>query len=194
MRHPIHPGRTAHGPAIADGERRRMIDLIESLESRTLFGVDPTFTLTAKGTLVAQGTGGKDKITITLLHNKAKDGFIATLKNNTGTHEQRFLFKAVKRIYVDAGGKNDSVFIGGSTEQTRPSTVLGGAGNDTINYLCTGAIFASGGSGDDVVGLTAIVNVTSQRNRDVINGLFAVENKTAVNTLQGDAGNDTLSG
>src|SRR3954467_12939216 len=167
-----------------------MTDIIESLESRTLFAIDPTFTLTAKGTLVAQGTGGNDTITVTLLHSKARDGFIATLVNKAGSHEARFKFKAVKRIFVDGGGKNDSIFIGGGAEQTRPATVLGGAGNDKINYLCIGSIFGSGGSGDDIVGATAVINVNSNRNSKVIGDLFAAENPSAVNTLMGDAGND----
>jgi len=167
---------------------------IESLEPRRLLAADPTFELSPKGTLVVHGSSKSDSIEVSLLHGKAADGFRAILDNKAGSHEARFKFKSVKRIYIEAAGGDDSIFVGGGTEQTRPATVLGGAGNDKINHAFNASIFASGGSGNDVVGATAVISVTSTRDRDVIKGIFAVQNKTAVNTLQGDAGNDTLSG
>ncbi len=156
----------------------------------------PTVSLSGSGTLLITGSTVADSVTLQLVHDDPTKGFIGTVTGGSTktTINIRRSFASVKRIYIDAGGGNDSVFIGSGQSMTRPVTILGGSGNDTINYRAVGPILASGGAGNDVVGADAIISVNSSRNRDVINTLFAAKNSTGVNTVLGGAGNDTLSG
>ncbi|HEX3358119.1 MAG TPA: hypothetical protein VHS31_14195 [Tepidisphaeraceae bacterium] len=170
-----------------------MMNTIEPLESRQLFSTVPVISLTSKATFSVQGTSSADKISFAFVNDDPKQGLLATVKTKGKTYKLLEPLAAVKRIYVDAGGKNDSIFVGGSSKLTRPVTILGGSGNDIINYSATGPILAVGGSGNDVVGADAILPITSSRNSEIMKSVFSETNPTGVDTISGGAGNDTLS-
>jgi hypothetical protein len=173
-------------------------EYLESLEPRALFAAItlPTVSVSSRGTLTISGTPQADQVELQLVHDDPKKGYIGTITGGSPktTVNIREKFTKVKRIVIDTGGGKDSITIEG-VNFTKPVTLLGGAGNDRINYSASFApIFASGGGGNDVVGASAAVELTSSRNRDVINSVFAQQNKTAIDTIIGGAGNDTLSG
>ena len=170
-----------------------MIDC-EPLESRRLLAANPVLALSAKGTLIVQGTSLADSINVSIPHNKIANGFVATVKNRNGTFKFSAKFNSVKRISVDGGAGADSILIEGGKLVTQPATLLGGPGNDRINYSAIAPILADGGTGDDTVGATAAIAVTSKKNSEVINTLFATKNSTGVNRILGGEGNDTVSG
>lgn len=170
---------------------------IESLEPRALFDAVPTVSLSSKGTLSIVGTPQADTVELQLAHDNQKLGFIGTITGGNGkvTVNIREKFSAVKRIVIDTGGGKDSIFIGSGTAFTHPTvTILGGAGNDRINYSAITPILASGGSGNDVIGADAVIAVTAKKDRDAIANIFAKTNTTGVDTILGGPGNDTLSG
>jgi hypothetical protein len=171
---------------------------LERLETRTLFSNDPLFELSSKGTLTVHGTAGSDQFNIDFLHGKPEDGLRAVVVTLDGaqlvTHDSRYKFVAVKRILVDAGAGNDDIFLGGGSKMKLPATLLGGSGKDHINYSALGPILAAGGTGNDVVGRTAIITAIEKSNSAVLNGVFAVNNTTGVCTILGGGGNDVLSG
>jgi RTX calcium-binding nonapeptide repeat (4 copies) len=167
--------------------------MIEPLESRQLFSTVPVISLTSKGTFSVVGTSSADKISFAFVNDDPKQGLLATVKTKNKTHKLLEPLASVKRIYIDAGGGNDSVFVGGSSNLTKPVTMLGGSGNDILNYSATGPILAVGGSGNDVVGADAILPITSSKNSEIIKSVFGQTNPTGINTIAGGAGNDTLS-
>ena len=170
-----------------------MIDC-EQLESRRMMSANPVLQLNSKGTLVVKGTDLADSITISIPANKITNGYLAVVKNRRGTFQFHAKITPVKSISVDAGLGSDSILIQGGNLMTVPETLLGGDGNDRINYSAVGAIRADGGNGNDTVGATATIAVTSTNDNDVINAVFAKKNSTGRNTVFGGLGNDILSG
>src|SRR5438045_6628706 len=145
-------------------------------------------------TLVVKGTTLADSITIRIPANKITNGYLAVVKNRRGTFQFHAKITPVKNITVDAGAGSDSILIQGGKLMTVPETLAGGDGNDRINYSALGPIRADGGNGNDTVGATATIAVTSTNDTDVINAVFAKKNSTGRNTLFGGLGNDILSG
>src|SRR4051812_40325826 len=170
-----------------------MIDC-EQLERRRMMSANPVLQLNSKGTLIVQGTTLADSITVSIPANKITNGYLAVVKNRRGTFQFHAKITPVKNITVDAGAGGDTILIQGGKLMTVPETLLGGAGNDRINYSAIGAIRADGGADNDTVGATAIIAVTSSNNNDVINAVFAAKNTTGKNTVSGGSGNDILSG
>src|SRR6476646_2117640 len=102
--------------------------LIEGLELRQLLNGEPSSQLTSRGTLLVTGTVGNDVIGVTPAAIEA------------------FPPGSVKRIYVDVGPGNDSVFISARL----PATLVGGEGNDSLS----GGLLRNlldGGAGDDTL-------------------------------------------
>jgi hypothetical protein len=174
--------------------------LVQMLESRTLFAADPTFQLTAKGTLIVRGGAASDEIIVQLKHGKAADGVqvLVTLDKPTGSsppQEYDSTYKKIKRYYIDAGAGDDFINIAGGSQMTRPATILGGAGNDTLGFSPDAPTLVAGGAGNDqVVGTPPSVEATSSKNRDVLDATFATSNSSSSATLLGGAGDDTISG
>src|SRR4051812_42534333 len=98
---------------------------IESLESRTLLSA----TLSAKGTLVADGTAGNDIIVIS--RDPRRTTKILVKINGVGV---KFPSASVKRIQMTGQGGADRLTIDDSLGiiSARGATLLGGDGNDTL--------------------------------------------------------------
>src|SRR5262252_3981543 len=103
----------------------------------------------AGGLLSVQGSANDDAIALRL---KAGDpGTIKVDTNDDGTPEFEFPRASVMRIEVDAGDGNDRVLIdetNGVFTDKIPTTLDGGAGNDTLDGG-SGAETLIGGSGND---------------------------------------------
>jgi Ca2+-binding RTX toxin-like protein len=103
----------------------------------------------AGGLLSVQGSANDDAIALRL---KAGDpGTIQVDTNDDGTPEFEFPRASVMRIEVDAGDGNDRVLIdetNGVFTDKIPTTLDGGAGNDTLDGG-SGAETLIGGSGND---------------------------------------------
>ncbi len=152
---------------------------IERLENRQLFAADPMFTLTSKGTLIVEGSGGDDQISATLVGGHTKVGLLYVMissnlggKNEYFTvfHETKVSYPKVKRIVIDGGDGNDTIDIN-SNQITKPVTLLGGNGDDKITFDTGGGVYADGGAGDDTIGNrapTLIALGAKTKNHDVL--------------------------
>src|SRR6266850_2186507 len=147
-----HPGRASQ---VIDEALR---PVLEPLESRTLLSVSLD-----NGTLSIVGTNAADQILVR--PSKSLD----MLKVGFNGQFSFFKLADVTAINIDAGGGNDSVMIpeiGAPIEV--PATILGGAGNDSIQ---------GGGGNDLLVGGDGDDSILGGRGDD---------------NLQGGAGSDTL--
>ncbi|MFT3787696.1 MAG: hypothetical protein QM770_16260 [Tepidisphaeraceae bacterium] len=133
---------------------------IEALEQRQLMAWDtvtlepvlfgnsrPVVTLTSKGTLAIDGTSSPDFIEI----RETGSQYVVTtaLDDAKGSAiTQKFSKSAVKRVMVNAAGGGDHVTIGASV--TRPTTVLGGAGSDSIDAFNLNVTIAGGDGRDQI--------------------------------------------
>ena len=168
---------------------------LQSLETRRFLSA-PTIHVTATGTLLITGTSLADKVTIGRTNANDPDSAleITVTGGSAGSSvHARQKVGTFQRISLDLGAGDDSVsfVIGGKLKQR--TTIMGGAGNDTLEFVSPGRVLASGGDGNDVL-FSQITNIhsTDQRNRDIIDALFAEKNKTGAATLLGNAGDDTL--
>ena len=109
---------------------------VEVLERR--FFLSATASLTSKGTLAVTGSDASEVVSL-----RRKGGSIVVAEAGAAT--KSFSAALVKRITVDAGGGNDRVFIDPSIDER--VSVLGGAGNDTIDGSYGDTL--NGGSGND---------------------------------------------
>ncbi|HKC20896.1 MAG TPA: hypothetical protein VKB64_00165 [Gaiellaceae bacterium] len=103
------------------------------------------------GTLMVKGTKGSDKIALRL---KAGDSSVLQVDaGDDGSAEFSFARADVARIVVDGGAGSDAIRIdesNGVFEDTIPTTLAGGSGNDTLSGG-SGAEMLLGGSGDDSI-------------------------------------------
>src|SRR6266498_2453713 len=99
--------------------------LVETLESRTLLSA----ILSAKGTLVADGTSGNDVIVIS--RDPRRTSKILVKINGVGV---KFPSDSVKRIQMTGQGGADRLTLDDSLGiiSARGATLLGGDGNDTL--------------------------------------------------------------
>ena len=102
-------------------------------------------------TLIVKGTKGSDKIALRL-----KAGDSSMLEVDAGddrSAEFSFPRADVARIVVDGGARSDAIRIdesNGVFEDTIPTTLAGGSGNDTLSGG-SGAEMLLGGSGNDSI-------------------------------------------
>jgi Ca2+-binding RTX toxin-like protein len=157
---------------------------LEPLENRLLLSA----VLSTTGQLTITGTPADDRISLT---RTPKGQLVVTEKTTTkkpgdsgtvGTIETtNFPLAAVKSILVNAGDGNDSVSVAGGWKYhvAIPSTINGGAGNDSL----TGGDAADllrGGAGDDLINGGA--------------GNDQLFGEDGADRLTGDAGTDLLDG
>lgn len=123
--------------------RRRSpgVRAVEPLPPRLLLAADGFAVVTAAGTLVVTGTPGDDVIEVVA----SAAQFTVTANDGSAT----FPAGAVRRVRVDALDGDDRITL----RHPRPSTVLGGAGDDTIVRAPENNARArlDGGDGFDVV-------------------------------------------
>lgn len=168
---------------------------LQPLETRRLFSL-PSIGVTSRGTLAVIGTTSADKVTIT--RTNADDPNSALSITITGGDEgasvhARQRVGTFQRISIDLGAGADSVsfVIGGKLKQR--TTILGGAGNDTLEFVTPSRVLASGGNGNDVLfSQITTINSAGEHNREIIGAQLEQTNKTGPATLQGNAGDDTL--
>lgn len=165
----------------------------EPLEGRRLLSASLNST---SGLLTITGTGGRDRITVTrgdagrlIVTETTYTAATKTTPATVDTHRTIFRPLQVKSILVNAGGGNDFVDVSGNHEHPIffvPSTVNGGAGNDTI-YGGQGKDVLNGDAGNDRLwglGSNDVLN-GGDGNDSLVGGLGA-------DSLNGNAGNDWL--
>jgi Ca2+-binding RTX toxin-like protein len=174
------------------------MNIIETLEPRRLFDGDQFFTLTSKGTLIVTGTSGNDAISVDL-HTKTQVHVLIAPKDSGAFaslsiyHSMQGNLATIKRFVIDGADGNDIISFSIGAQVIRPVTLLGGAGDDRLSYGTGGPVFADGGDGNDIVGGGPSIRITSKKNRDVLDALFA-QPAGGVATLLGGNGDDTLGG
>jgi hypothetical protein len=103
------------------------------------------------GTLMVKGTKGSEKIALRL---KAGDSSVLEVDaGDDGSAEFSFARADVARIVVDGGAGSDAIRIdesNGVFEDTIPTTLAGGSGNDTLTGG-SGAEMLLGGRGNDSI-------------------------------------------
>ena len=172
---------------------------IDPLESRTHFSADPVFEMTKRGTLVVHGTADSDNINVVPIHDNPLAGFRVTVEPESVTgilHEFDVPYRSVKRFRIEGGDGGDTIDFNVGFNVTRPATLLGQMGDDTIAFFSAGLTLADGGDGNDLIGNTslAMFDVNSTKNRGVINDFNANDTPHAISTLLGNDGDDTLVG
>jgi hypothetical protein len=127
-----------------NGLYHRAFPFIEPLEDRRL--LSGSVTLSSAGMLNIAGTDLADKIRIT---RESPDTSMLDVILNGAT--STFAFSSVKAITVNAGAGNDDVeVIELNGPVNIPTTMLGGAGNDTL-VGGSGTDHIDGGAGNDVL-------------------------------------------
>jgi Ca2+-binding RTX toxin-like protein len=180
--------------------------MLEALENRCMFDAVPTFQLTSKGTLIITGTAGPDLISVQLRHGKPSDGIIATRTFNNREVQSgervdaHYAFGRVKRFRMEGGDGNDVLDYGGGSLLTKPATLLGQAGDDTLNFSVNALVLADGGDGNDLVKSPSNISATylavfHRHNRDVLDfNLAPGHYDEQPCTLIGGDGDDTMGG
>ncbi len=110
---------------------------VESLESRRLLSSSLD-----NGVLAVIGTANNDSLSVS--YPGGSD--VRVLDNGVATF---YPYAQVQSIWIDGGEGNDYVSAG-TTYVTRPTTILGGTGNDTI-YGSNGADSIDAGDGADLI-------------------------------------------
>jgi Ca2+-binding RTX toxin-like protein len=110
--------------------------MMESLESRKLLSAS----LNAEGLLTVEGTAGNDNIIV------RRDG-TKVFVNINDQPRREFSHEAVRAIRIFGLGGNDRLE---ERELNRPSTIYGGAGNDTMLGSAGNDVFY-GGDGNDMM-------------------------------------------
>ena len=153
---------------------------IENLERRLFLSTAAS--LTSRGTLAVTGSDASEVVSL-----RRKGGSIVVTQ--TGAATKSFSATLVKRIAVDVGGGDDRVFIDpGIGERV---SVLGGAGNDTIDGSCGDTLV--GGSGNDRLYLQPSSAGAVDLSQVFQSGGSVISSTGAhAGLLCGGAGNDTL--
>ena len=143
----------------------------------------------AGGLLSVQGSAGDDAIALRL---KAGDpNTIQVDANDDGTSEFEFPRASVMRVEVDAGAGNDRVVIdetNGVFTDKIPTTLDGGAGNDTLDGG-SGAETLIGGSGNDRIDGHKGNDRAAMGSGD---DEFIWDPGDGSDTIEGEAGYDTM--
>src|SRR4051812_34735920 len=170
---------------------------LQPLEARRLLSA-PTINVTSRGTLAVIGTTSADKVTV--VRTNADDPNSALSITVTGGSEGSSIHVRQKvgtfqRISIDLGAGADSVsFVFGGKLKQR-TTILGGSGNDTLEFVAPSRVVAAGGKGNDVLfSQITTINSAGEHNREIIDAELDEKNTTGPATLQGDADDDTLWG
>jgi hypothetical protein len=140
--------------------------MFERLEDRQLLSATPAASLSKGGTLTIRGTDAADTIAFFYTHRRAIASSYAVTVNGVEIFSRK-IGPAPRRLFVDCGGGDDTTLL---APFPGPATVLGGAGNDTLN----------GTSGDD--------SIAGGDGNDSLSGGLGND------ILTGDAGDDTLFG
>ena len=144
-------------------------------------------TITKTETLLVKGNASNDVLSVVRDGNKIK----YNTRIGDGGIYANFVVDAskVKRVYVEAGGGNDKVFI--DEELQKNCTVLGGGGNDTIEGNSSSTLI--GGSGNDKLSVppTGVIVVGGEPG-EVITGVWTSSLGSAL--LSGGDGDDILLG
>src|SRR4051812_14767870 len=160
---------------------RRSGSGMEGLEARTLLSA----TLSARGTLVADGTSGND--TIVVSRDVRRPGKILVSINGVGV---KFVADAVKRIemYGEAGA--DSLRLDDSLAiiSARGATLVGGDGADTLAGGFAPATFDGGAGDDEIRGSSKADLILAGLGNDTVYG------GKGDDQIYGDAGDDVLLG
>jgi Ca2+-binding RTX toxin-like protein len=145
---------------------------LESLEPRQLLAA----TLSAKGTLVVEGTSSGDTIVISR-DPKRTTKILATI-NGAGV---KFNSASVKRIEMYGDGGGDAVTLNDSLGviSARGASLYGGDGDDTLVGGLASALFDGGNGFDSILG--------SSRSDEIYGGI-------ADDTLVGGKGDDLIVG
>ena len=101
----------------------------------------------ANGTLVIQGGSASERIALRLSPLDATQLLVDV--GDDGAAEHSFALATFGAIAVDAGNGDDVVLIDGAFTATKPTTIAGGNGDDTLLGGGGGETF-NGGRGDDV--------------------------------------------
>jgi Ca2+-binding RTX toxin-like protein len=172
---------------------------VEHLESRTLLSA----TLSAKGTLVADGTGAND--TIVISRDAKRPTKILVTINGTGV---KFPSGSVKRIEITGQGGADRLTLndGLGIISARGATLLGGDGNDTLTGGLAAATFDGNNGDDSILGSSKADVITGGGGNDTLvggkgddqvfggSGVDHIFGSSGNDMLYGDAGNDSVFG
>jgi hypothetical protein len=182
--------------------------LIESLEPRTLLSAY----LTAKGTLVAEGTSGADVIVVK--RDPQRTSKILATINGTGV---KFAAISVKRIEIYGAASADDLTLDDSLGiiSARGATIFGGSGDDTLRGGLAAMTFDGAGGADEIRGSSKNDTISAGdgndacyggRGNDVILGstgndsIYGAQGDDALygddgdDSIFGEAGNDTIGG
>ena len=155
----------------------------EPLESRQMMSASASH-----GVLTITGTSGADVISVSQLSN----GNVRVNDNGTMRTFSNF---AVNQVRVNAGSGNDKVTI--ETSVTRPATIKGQAGNDTLTGSNRADEILGGGGNDNIDGRGGDDVLKGESGNDFVRGgsgndrLYAGTG-SGVDQLFGDSGNDIL--
>jgi Ca2+-binding RTX toxin-like protein len=162
--------------------------MLESLEPRRLFAV--SISVTSAGTLLIVGTPRGERVEI--VHPATNPDFgpnVSIILNNVKVRE--FPLTDVKRAYFDLGAAKDTAKVSALIS----ATILGGAGNDTIEGGATNNLLV-GGRGNDLIeafDLTGPTTVIAGPGNDTVH-LFGKTNDTrAPVTCSAGAGDDVIT-
>src|SRR3712207_2262045 len=154
---------------------------LEPLEARRLFAIS-----IVDDTLVVEGTGSTDTVTLSL---DPADANSVRVNLNSDT-PQSFNFLDIQGgILINVGASNDTVSVDESLGLVlAQTTVVGGDGDDVI-LMGSGSDRISGGIGNDVI--------SSGPGRDFV---YGADGDDVIDTggnsdyVQGNAGTDTITG
>jgi Ca2+-binding RTX toxin-like protein len=172
---------------------------LEPLEARKLLSA----TLSAKGTLVADGTSGNDIIVIS--RDPKRPTKILLTINGVGA---KFPSGSVKRIEMTGDGGADRLTLNDSLGiiSARGATLLGGDGNDTLTGGLAAATFDGNNGDDSILGSSKADVIMGSGGNDTLiggkgddqefggGGADKIYGSSGNDMLYGDAGNDTLFG
>jgi Ca2+-binding RTX toxin-like protein len=156
-------------------KEKDMNALMENLEGRQLYSAS-----IVNGVLTVTGTSGGERADITQSSTSTK----VTMTNQS---TKTFSNSSFSKIYVDMGASNDSLYL---HAVTKPTTLLGGDGNDriTCDSVTSGNDSVNGGRGDDLI--------WTFNGNDTIHGSDGndqIHGGNGNDVLYGDAGSDRLN-
>ena len=170
---------------------------VESLESRRLLSA-ASVSVTSKGTLIIAGTPAAEKVVITRTNtNDPNSALLISITSGDAKTPRsvREKVSAFGRISIDLGAGADSLTFDIPGKLKQPTTIMGGAGDDTLEAVLPGRATISGGAGNDALfSETTTINSASATDRAVVLETLDAKNKTGEADLLGNAGNDTIFG
>jgi Ca2+-binding RTX toxin-like protein len=143
----------------------------------------------AHGLLTVVGTGASDKITLRL--KAGNPGILQVDVGDDGSADFSFKRARIAKIIVSARGGDDDVRIdesNGAFTTTIPTTIAGGAGNDTLTGG-SGAETLLGGYGNDAIDGNGGSDLALMGAGD---DTFTWDPGDGSDTIDGQSGNDTM--